>query len=274
MKIKTRRKGFMDVTELNAYQVAYGKPLDRKDYFNYVGVPCLFMAIFSYALFYYWWVSLIWGLVGAWFGFKVKMPKSVKRQYKISSLQERNKFINNLTQILTDESKTTVKALGIAKDRTRGELKEDIEVLQARLQGADRFQIADAFNVITKKYEKDVVFIQYFEQIETAIYEGRNNIDTLQQIKTYHNDIVKATNGFMKNKEGYLKDLKQMLFIIAVFILSITFSFGFNTYYNAFAHTFIGWIAGGIYYCLIIIFLRKFFLYYFDDEIMSLGGHK
>ncbi|HDI3019235.1 TPA: hypothetical protein PL519_003479 [Clostridium botulinum] len=274
MKIKTRRKGFMDVRELNAYQVAYGKPLSRKDYFNYVGIPCLFMGIFSYSLCYYWWVALICSFVGGIYGFKVKMPKSVKREYNLKSLAERNKFINNITQILSDESKTTIKAIGIAKARTKGELRNDIQLLEAKLQGADKFQISEAFNEITRKYEKDVVFTQYLEQIETAIYEGYNNADTLKQIKSYHNDILTETNNFMKIKEGYLKDMKQMIFIIGVFIISITFSFGFATYYNAFAHTFIGWIFGGIYYTLMIMFLRKFFLYYFDDEIMSLGGIK
>ncbi|ELB16306.1 MULTISPECIES: hypothetical protein [Enterococcus] len=273
MKVQamTKRKGLMDVSELNAYQVAYGKPLDYRDYFNYVGLPCLFMGGFSFALCYYWWIALICGVIGGVYGFKVIMPKSIKRSYELKSLQERNKFINNMTQILTDDSKTVTRALSIAKQRTKGELREDIQILESRLQGADKFQIAEAFREINNKYYSDVVFTQYFEQLETAIYEGRNNSDTMKQIKSYHNDVKRKTEGFMKIKDGYLQDMKQMMFIVAVFIGAITFAFGFSTFYEGFARSPIGWVFGSIYFLIMVSFMKSFFKHYFDDEIMSLG---
>ncbi|HAR1504968.1 TPA: hypothetical protein IZ362_001980 [Enterococcus faecium] len=267
----TKRKGLMDVSELNAYQVAYGKPLDYRDYFNYVGLPCLFMGGFSFVLCYYWWIALICGVIGGVYGFKVIMPKSIKRSYELKSLQERNKFINNMTQILTDDSKTVTRALSIAKQRTKGELREDIQILESRLQGADKFQIAEAFREINNKYYSDVVFTQYFEQLETAIYEGRNNSDTMKQIKSYHNDVKRKTEGFMKIKDGYLQDMKQMMFIVAVFIGAITFAFGFSTFYEGFARSPIGWVFGSIYFLIMVSFMKSFFKHYFDDEIMSLG---
>ncbi|AMQ98778.1 MULTISPECIES: hypothetical protein [Enterococcus] len=273
MKVQamTKRKGLMDVSELNAYQVAYGKPLDYRDYLNYVGLPCLFMGGFSFALCYYWWIALICGVIGGVYGFKVIMPKSIKRSYELKSLQERNKFINNMTQILTDDSKTVTRALSIAKQRTKGELREDIQILESRLQGADKFQIAEAFREINNKYYSDVVFTQYFEQLETAIYEGRNNSDTMKQIKSYHNDVKRKTEGFMKIKDGYLQDMKQMMFIVAVFIGAITFAFGFSTFYEGFARSPIGWVFGSIYFLIMVSFMKSFFKHYFDDEIMSLG---
>ncbi|EMF0336543.1 hypothetical protein KCT23_002353 [Enterococcus faecium] len=273
MKVQavTKKKGIMDVSELNAYQVAYGKPLDYRDYLNYVGLPCIFMGVFSFSLCYFWWVGLICGVIGAVYGYKVVMPKSVKRSYELKSLRERNKFINNMTQILTDESKTVTKALAMAKTRTKGELREDIQILESRLQGADKFQIAEAFREINEKYERDVVFTQYFEQLETAIYEGRNNADTMKQIKSYHNDVKLKTESFLKIKNGYLQDLKQMLFIVAIFIGAITFSFGFSTFFDGFARSPIGWGFGGVYFIIMVRFMKSFFMHYFDDEIMSLG---
>ena len=268
------RKKIVDIQELNAYQVAYGKALDYKDYRNYIGVPSLFMTIFSFSICYYWWVALIAGLIGAWYGLKVILPKNVKRTYELKSLKERNRLINNLTQILTDESKTTLKAIKLAKERTRGELRDDIELLEVQLQGADKFQIEAAIQELSLKYEKDVVFSQYLEQIETAIFEGRNNIDTLKQLKTYHNDILKKTDLFLKIKEGHFRDLKQMLMIMAVFIGAISFSFGFDIYYEAFARSIIGWISGGIYVGIVMFLLRSFFVSYFDDQIMTVGRRK
>lgn len=271
INVQTKRRGIMDVQELNAYQVAYGRPLGYRDFLTYIGIPAIAMAGLAFALWYSIIASIICGVVGAFFGAKEIMPKSVKRGYRIKAMQERNRFINNITQIMTDESKTTTKALSIAKTRTKGELKDDIHVLEARIQGADRYQIADAFREITTKYEDDVVFSQFFEQLETAIYEGRNNIDTLKQIKSYHNDVLRKTKQYMKIKEGYAMDMKQMMFIICVFIGAITVSFGFDTFYQGFAKSFVGWICGGAYYILMMMFGKKFFLYYFDDEIMNMG---
>lgn len=273
MKVQavTKRKGIMDVSELNAYQVAYGKPLDYRDYMNYIGLPSLFMGLFSFSLCYFWWVGLICALIGAVYGYKIVMPKSVKRSYELKSLRERNKFLNNMTQILTDEGKTVTKALAMAKTRTKGELREDIQILESRLQGADKFQIAEAFREINDKYERDVVFTQYFEQLETAIYEGRSNADTMKQIKTYHNDVKRKTESFLKIKDGYLQDLKQMLFIVAIFIGAITVSFGFSTFFEGFARSPIGWGFGGVYFVIMVQFMKSFFTHYFDDEIMSLG---
>lgn len=274
VQVITKKKGVLNVNELNAYQVAYGKPLDYRDYFNYVGFPFIFMSVFSFSLFYYWWVSLICGLLGAIYGFKFIMPKSVKRSYELNSLRERNRFINNMTQILTDDSKTVTKALSSAKHRTRGELKSDIQILESRLQGADKFQISEAFREINEKYEKDVIFTQYFEQLETSIFEGRNNANTMKQIKNYHNDVKRKTEMFLKIKEGYLKDMKQMIFIVAIFIGAITFAFGFQTFFDGFARSIVGYIFGSIYFVIMTIFLKSFFTQYFDDEIMSLGVDK
>jgi hypothetical protein len=274
MKVKTRRKKLIDIQELNAIQVAYGKPLEFKDYRRYVGFPAIFMAVFSFAITYFWWVALIMGALGALYGVKVILPNSVKRAYEMASLKERNRLLNNLTQILTDESKTTLKAINLAKLRADGELRDDIEILEAKLQGADRQQIIEAFQEINTKYERDVVFTQYFEQIETAIFEGRNQGDTLKQIKNYHNDTLKKTNLFLKIKEGHFRDLKQMLFIMAVFVGALTFSFGFDIYFNAFARTPIGWISGGIYFTIVLMLMKSFFKLYFDDSIMTVRRKK
>lgn len=274
IKAQTRRKGLIDVNELNAYQVAYGKPLDYKDYFQYIGLPAVAMAGLAFALWYNIWVSIICALIGAVYGLKSIMPKSIKRKYNMKSLQARKIFINNMTQILTDDSKTLNKALSIAKERTKGELKEDINLLETKIHGANKFQISEAFSELKDKYEHDVVFTQYLEQLETAIFEGRNNIDTLQQIKSYHNDMVTKTNEYMRLKDGHVRDMKQLSLFVALFILAITFSFGFQTFYDGFAKSIVGWVIGGAYYVLMARHCLKFFSYYFDDEIMSLGVSK
>lgn len=267
--LHTKKKNILNVDELNAYKVAYGSPLKLKDYFHYVLIPGIIFGIFSFLLLYYWWLSLIAVIIGIVYGFKVFLPKSIKKYYETESFGQRNKFINNMTQILTDESKTVTKALSIVNARAEGEFSEDLTILHARLIGADNKQIQNGFKVLADNYEDDIIFVQYLEQLETAMLEGRANIDTLKDIKTYHNDIKKKQNEYELKKQGHLRDMKMLCGVVLIFILAITFSFGFNTYINDFAHHPIGWVTCGIYITLMSRFFRKFSTYLFDDSILE-----
>lgn len=268
-KLKTQKKNILNIDELNAYRVAYGKPLKTRDYLSYIGIPAIAFAGFSFILLYYWWFSLIMGLMGAIYGAKVFLPKSVERAYRTQSFAQRNKFINNMTQILTDDGKTVTKALATANSRAEGEFHQDITRLQARLVGADNTQIKNGFKNLSEKYQEDIIFIQYLEQLETAMLEGKTNIDTLKDIKSYHNDLKKKQAEYELNKQRHLKDMKMLCGIVLIFILSVSFSFGFDTYVNDFAHHPTGWISCGIYIFLMTQFFRKFSTYLFDDSVLE-----
>ncbi|WP_077356087.1 hypothetical protein [Virgibacillus halodenitrificans] len=259
----------LNVDELNAYKVAYGRPLKVKDYVYYVGLPALVFGIFSFIVLYYWWLSLIMFVIGAIYGIKVFLPKNIEKNYQTKSFRQRNKFVNNMTQILTDESKTVTKALATATTRANGEFKDDLNILQAKLVGADNQQIKEGFKWLLSKYDDDVIFVQYMEQLETAMLEGRANTDTLKDIKTYHNEIKEKQDEYERKKQGHLKDMKMLCFVVLVFILSVSFSFGFNTYVNDFAHHPTGWVSCGVYLLLMGQFFRKFSTYLFDDSIME-----
>lgn len=267
--IQTKKKNLVNIDELNAYKVAYESKLQAKDYLTYVGVPAIGLGIFSFILFYYWWVTIIMIGVGALYGLTFYLPKSIKKQYSDHSFNQRNKFLNNMTQLLTDENKTVTRALLTANERANGEFQTDIQVLQARLMGADNFKIGEGFAELCEKYESDIIFVQYIEQLETAMLEGRANIDTLKDIKTYHNDMKRKQNEYEKQKEGHLKDMKMLAFVVITFILAITFSFGMKTYVNAFAHHFTGWITLSIYLSLMGYFFKQFSRFLFDDSILE-----
>lgn len=267
--LKTQKKNIINVDELNAYKVAYGKPLKTRDYVYYVGMPALVFVGFSFILLYYWWLSLIMGVVGALYGAKVFLPKSVEKVYQSQSFSQRNKFVNNMTQILTDDGKTVTRALATANARADGEFREDITRLQARLVGADNSQIKDGFKNLSEKYMDDIIFVQYIEQLETAMLEGLANIDTLKDIKSYHNDMKKKQTEYEVKKQGHLKDMKMLCGVVVVFILAVSFSFGFSTYVNDFAHHYTGWISCGVYILLMLQFFRKFSIYLFDDSVLE-----
>jgi hypothetical protein len=268
-RVQTRKKNLINIDELNAYKVAYEEKLKPRDYLVYVGVPALIFAVFSFILLYYWWFSLIMFLLGALYGITYYLPKSIKKQYKDHAFNQRNKFINNMTQLLTDENKTVVRALATAYDRAEGEFQLEINILLARLTGADNSQISESYSEFAAKYRDDVIFIQYLEQLETATLEGRTNIDTLKDIKSYHNEMKEKQNKYEKQKRTHLNGMKMLGFVIVIFILAINFSFEFNTYIDGFAHHYIGWITIGLYLLFMSNFFIKFSKYLFDDSIME-----
>lgn len=268
-KLSTKKKRILNVDELNAYKVAYGKPLGTRDYIYYVLGPAAVFGAFSFLILYYWWVSVGMAILGAIYGAKVFLPKSIQKTYNSHSFGQRNKFINNMTQILTDDSKTVPKALSLAKARSEGEFKEEVGKLEGRLMGADTKQINKGIENLIKKYEDDVIFVQYMEQLETALIEGRANIDTLKDIKSYHNDMKKKQFEYDIKKQGHLKDMKMLCGVMVIFVLAISFSFGFSTYINDFTRHPIGWVSGGVYMLLLMHFFRKFSVYLFDDSILE-----
>ncbi|HFJ9306648.1 TPA: hypothetical protein ACGW6R_004189 [Bacillus cereus] len=266
---KTQKKKFVNAEEINAFKVAYGKPLNKKDYFRHAAIPGLVTGMFSFLLLYIWWLSLILGFLGAVYGLKVLMPKIIKRAYEKDSFRERNKFVNNMTSLLANESQTILTALKRASDRAEGELRGDLKVLMANILGADQTQVIQAFKRLSNKYREDITFDQYLEQLETCVLEGRTNLETLKDIKTHHNETKEKKDDYDRKKTGHLKDMKMLCGVIVVFVLAITFSFGFDTYITAFARHPIGWITSGIYMSLMFFFFKSFTTYLFDDSIME-----
>lgn len=90
---KTRKKKFVNADEINAIKVAYGKPLERKRLSKVWIVPGLIVGGFSFILLYYWWVSLIIGVLGVLYGLKVLMPKIFKESMKGSHLMRETSLL-------------------------------------------------------------------------------------------------------------------------------------------------------------------------------------
>lgn len=259
----------VDLEELMAYRRAYGSELVKRDYFKYVVIPGLLFCFLATILLYNPIVSVVFMIIGLLYGYTFFMPKAIEKTYNQNAFAQRNKFINNMTQIMTDESKTVATALNKAIVRADGEFKDDLMWLSASLVGADVPIIQNSFEYIADKYEDDVIFGQYLEQVETATIEGNVTIDTLKDIRSYHNQIKTKTEEYEKAKGAYLKDMRMMMLTVIAFIFALTFSFGFNTYLTAFAWALPGWVASTLYLVLQLFFFKQFSTYLFDDSVTS-----
>lgn len=266
--MKFRKRKF-NLDEINAYRIAYGEPIKVKDVFKSVFLPFVMCFIFVFLLFFKWWLGLIAGIVGVLYSFLYIMPTNEKREYELKSFKERNKFVNNMTQILTNEERTVLQAISIVTERATGEFKEDLIALQTDLVDASEGKIQDAFKVLEEKYETDVMFSQFIEQLTTAMLEGRSNLDTLKDIKTYHNMIKDKQTSFFISKQQKQRDFNFMVRVALIFIVFIIFSFGINQYLDYFANNIIGWIVSGVYLLLIANIYHSFRVRLSDDSVME-----
>lgn len=266
----TKKKNFMNVDEVRAYRVAYGGKLGAKDFMSFVGVPAGLFGVYSFLLLYNGWISAVCFIIGAIYGMSYLLPKSIRKQYENEGFNQRNKFLNNITQVLTDDNQTVLMAIRKVTARANGEFKEDLKRFHAMLIGADNERIREAVIWFSDRYEDDLIFLQYLEQLETSMIEGKTNIDTLKDIKTYHNDIRKKQEFYEKVKNGHFRDMKQLMIITGILIVALAVSFGFETYLRSFARHPVGYITGGLYMVVIVLFFKQFVGYLFDDSVMEI----
>lgn len=255
--------------EVNALRVAYGNPLEKRELISSLLIPFFIGAIFTFALFYYWWLALIAGFVAMVYAYKIMLPQNTKRSYEVNAFRERNNFVNNITQMLTNQERTVLDSLKTVTERAKGEFKEDLLVLQASLIDANAKEQQEAFQVLSTKYKSDVIFDLFVEQLATASIEGRFSIETLKDIKTYHNQVKKKQDDFMAKKQKEAYNFKFIVSIGLVLIMAITFSFGWDQFVNVYARNPIGWITSAVYLLILSGYFLAFRNKYVDDNIME-----
>lgn len=270
-KIDTKKKGIMSVDELNAYKLAYGSGLDYSDIMKNVISPGLLLAGFSFILLYYWWVSLIFFLIGSLYGWRKLLPKVVKRNYELAAFEQRNQWINLMTLLLTDPSRTIPQALEAVSILAEGEFANDLQVLDGYLYGADNSRIQEGFRQFSERYTDDVIFLQYVEQLETAAVEGKTNVDTLKDIKTYHNELNVKQRLFRNAKQRHFDSMKGLVGLIVTVLLAMNFlGVGFETFLNVFSRHPIGLITTIAYLAISMKVSFSYMKVHFDDSVLEI----
>lgn len=262
-------KKVYNIDELNAIKTQYEEPVKSKEVVSLALVPAIYLFCFTYFLFYYFWFSVLSGLIGAVYGVIVILPRVIKRNHYKRSQRERNRLLNSLTQNLVNDKITTADGLQTVSSRISGELSKDLELLVTELKYGDDQDKINAYEVLIEKYRKDRIFVQYIDQLQTATLEGRNNISELDDLATYHDLVIVKQDIFFENKNEKLSfyTLASILsLVIAIVISKSTWDYGYHQY---FAKGIIGWVVGGLYILLNVWYSNKFIKDYFDDEVME-----
>lgn len=264
-------KKILSLDEMNAYRIAYGNPLLKKEIFTSLAIPFVIGFFAVMILFYYWWLALIAGLVCAFYGYTVLMPDSLERVYRQQARIQRNRFMNNISQLLSNEKETIYNALQWCSqdDVSEGEFQEDLKSLLGDLKDATPTEANQAFSKVSKKYKSDFIFSLFMENLSIAYLEGRTDTEKLKDLKSWHNNLLDETNEYMQSKMSSLGQYKQTLVYTVIIIGVLTFSFGFDGYLLYYAHNWIGWIFSTILLVFQAYYYHSFHKRFIDDELME-----
>ncbi|WP_430617193.1 hypothetical protein IGI86_001846 [Enterococcus sp. AZ188] len=276
-QIETQKKNYLDLEELYALSAAYGNGMQRKEVVRLIAMPALVIGIMLGFLTYLWWVVLIGMAFGGWYGYRKILPKIVQRRYETEALAARNHFMNTMTQVMADPSKTVIRSIEHILPRMRGELQTDMSELVASLAiGADMQLVIDTMTKLNEKYHEDVLFCQYLEQLETTIHEGKHNVSSMQDLTQHHNDMLQKRKLIFAAKDDYLRGVKLMstmiIGLIGMFHLSsYVMGNSFEMYIDGFARSMVGYITTGIYVPIYFLIINRFLKNYFDDSVMEVA---
>lgn len=263
-----RKKGKrLTIEQLQSTQTAYFKSLTFKDYFKHIAFPAFLFALFAQVLFYYWQLTVAASILGALIGFSINLPNTVRMNYKRRSYLERNRLINSMTQLLVNPEYTVLQVFKKVTPRLEGELKQDIEKLMATLSVGSNMEVRLAFQVLVDKYNDDIIFGQFMEQIETSHFEGNNDVGVLKDIKTHHNEVLEKQAGFLSSKNKFNSDFKGLTVIMLVLVGMISIIFSIEKYILHYAHHLTGWLTIPVFLCVCLYAYMKIKKIYYDDSV-------
>ena len=268
-KVRNGKKR-ISINELNLIQEAYFKKLTFADYFKFLGIPAIAFGAITHVLQFYVPATIAAAVFGICFGLFKQMPKMIKKNYFLRSYVERNRFLNNFTQLIVNENITLLDIIEKIIPRLSGELYNDMTVLLARISTSDNQMAREAFKELANKYHEDVVFSQYVEQIETVFLEGYRSVESFKELKNQHNVLLEKIKDFQKDKGTTFTNFIGILTLVGLLVGILIFGRGVDLYITAYAHTGMGAISNTAYLVLLFFMYNKLMNYVYDDSITTL----
>lgn len=213
---------------------------------------------------------LLWIIIGFLFGRFKLYPLVIERGYRARQYDEKNRFVNALTQLLTAESMSVYKCLTIAQKRAEGQFGMDLQRFIFRLRDASEDDVVGVFNDFCERYRDDLIFIQYMDQIRVTYTEGRANLRTIQQLKDWHGQVKTKQYNFLQMKNRVVNQFKMYLGLSMGLIVMIHFMpMSLNEYFHNFSMNFAGMGVTFVYMAVLGLLVNKLTNVYFDDNVLS-----
>lgn len=264
------RKKRMNIADLQAKEEAYGYRLTKSKIAGIILPYSLSIGAFAYILYSNLIIALILVAISAITVYLKIVPQEIQVQYYRRGLQQRNRCLNIITQSMTSPENTVYESMKQAAIRMNGEFKQDLqEVIAVMVTSEDDEPVHQAFNKIEEKYADDVVFTQYFEQLETAQFEGNLSPEIFQDLSNYHNQTYEKQQAYIAQRKKRKKEVFTITAIVFGLCVTLAVSNGYDNYRTTFSYSIIGIIASSIFMVVYIFVLMKFFKAYYDESITT-----
>lgn len=260
------------IDELRAFKLAYGRPIQSEDYVVNIVLPAVLSGAMTHLLLHYILLTIFMTIFGGVYGYIVLFPANIERFYDRNSFEQRNKFVNNITQVMSSPSVSVFMVLNDMIDLYSGEFKERLTLLVSQLSDASTDEYHEYFQTFASHYAKDVIFTQYIDILETSAVDGINNLDSLKKTTSFHNDIKTFRNTLVDNKNRSLRFVKTGHMLITICIIACHFKIEpitFENYLKYFSHHPIGWGVSIFYFIGVLYAMTHFMKNYFDDDVLE-----
>ncbi|WP_166082295.1 hypothetical protein [Erysipelothrix anatis] len=210
-------KKTMTIQDLNAIKTRYDQPIKKRTFILMALAPGIYMAVFSYFTLYSIWISLVLFGCGLLYGFVFFIPLKIKMDYKRSELRMRNRFMSNVAQSINRQNATTLDVLrDVARNRIKGELKEQVETLTFEISGSEPSERKEAYQKFIALHDHDVIFVHFMEHLLTLDLNGKNDTRSLDETVELHIRMLDRQADYIDSKAVY----------VLYFIAATVFGFG------------------------------------------------
>lgn len=256
------------IEELNALAESYVQPMDKKSILKIIFIPGIIFGVVAGAIFLSVIPTLIVFLWGSYIGYSLLLPSIVSRQVEQKAFVERNKFVNNFSQIISsdksvfDALKETITRLDQSTD-----LAERMNQSLAELVHSDKDAV---FLKIAEEFKEDEAFSQFIEQVSITENKGKINIGTLKNLKTIHNENMIAQQTFIEEKAAHMKGIQMIFGLVCAIPLMFMTMTSFSEYRDIMTGNLFSMGIMAIWIVLVITQFTAYVKRIYDDSIMEI----
>lgn len=259
------------IQELDAMEELYGGRFTKSKLFRillmYSVIPLAFGTLLYRNVFY----TGIWVIITCIYTFVKVIPGNVKSDYNMKAHNERNRIINVITQSLTSGNPSVKQGIKMAIDNTNGELHYDMNKLYAKLLGdATPEAIHKSFLDLRKKYEDDIYFGLFLEQLEVGLGKAHPDIRTIVIFRESHNAEFSTTKKFRMRKRDQLKMVVTMLGMAFGTCVLAAVALTYSKFVSLYNHSLPGFVITTFFMTVLFMILNHFVNLYQDDSINSI----
>lgn len=248
-------------------------------YGNKVTPTTVFRTMFSYELIILAYTALLFGshniimlalmaIIGAVFVYKGILPYKVDDYYRERSENERNQFMQLVTQEMSSPNASIVLVMQRATDAASGEFYDDMMHLMIKIrQTSDMDIVHAAFQVIRDKYKEDTFFCMMMDECETTYFEAQYNADTFRSFLNAHTFMIDRERYFEKAKKDWQTNV-VILLVLCFFVECLVMLMTGYAKYKEIWLTVVGFVISVIFFLVMGKILRSFYRHFYDNDVM------